>query len=146
MFTITILSDSFDASSLNLLTCASQTGVSNEGVVENNFILPIKLFNVNSLSVLSTTLKSGALSPIFNSGPTSVNGLPFIVTAFFLSINHLLFFMCSIITFIYYIYRFNINHFNELKLSLLKLSRINLYSICQCHNLLHRSSSVSVHH
>jgi hypothetical protein len=38
-------------------------------------------FSVTGFKLLSTTLKSGALSPGFNSGPISVNGLPRMVVA-----------------------------------------------------------------
>src|ERR1035438_6982294 len=72
---------SLAASSLKRLVWASQTGVSSEGItLMMRTRLPVS-FRATVLSPPSTRLKSGAASPTFSSGPTSVLGLPFITVS-----------------------------------------------------------------
>src|SRR5579862_8353341 len=74
------------ASSLKRLVCASHTGVSSDGTtLMMRTELPVS-FKVTGFNPLSTTLKSGAVSPALSSGPISVRGLPLMVVAPGLSI------------------------------------------------------------
>src|SRR5665213_4624345 len=56
--------------------CSEQTGVSSEGATEISRVLPLKLSKVTSPRLLFKSLKLGAVSPTFNSGPIKVKGPP----------------------------------------------------------------------
>ena len=59
-----VTSPNFAASWLKRLTSVSHTGVSNDGTVKNT-LLPLVSLNLNGFKSLSTTVKSGAVSPTF---------------------------------------------------------------------------------
>ena len=72
---------SFSASWLNLFVSMLHTGVSSEGTEAMRHTLPLRFSRVTKPMLESIHSKFGASWPTFNSGPTRVIGLPFIVTA-----------------------------------------------------------------
>ena len=72
------------ASWLNLLTSVSQTAVSIDGTVKNT-LLPFVSLSLSGFKSLSTTVKSGAVSPTFTCVPFSVIGFPWNVTFFYIT-------------------------------------------------------------
>jgi hypothetical protein len=79
-FRTTTSSPTFVAASLNRRSCASQTGVSSDGVTLMTTVFPAKSASVFGARPLSRTVKSGALSPTLMAGPTRVRGFPANVT------------------------------------------------------------------
>ena len=66
---------------MNRRVSASQTGVSSDGIVLRMRTLPAVSASVTGFMSFPSSVRSGALSPTFNSWPTRVSGLPFIVVA-----------------------------------------------------------------
>src|SRR5258707_4874105 len=69
----------FAASWLNLRTSVSHTGVSTDGTAQITRTFPALSLRVTGFMSLPVTVKFGAGSPAFNSGPTRVKGFPRIV-------------------------------------------------------------------
>src|SRR5262245_202714 len=77
------LAGSRAASSLKRFVCASHTGVSREGTTLSTSVLPAKSCSVTSRRPSGPrwwSLKSGARSPAWSSGPATGRGLPRIFT------------------------------------------------------------------
>src|SRR5262249_30183236 len=69
------------SSSANRLVCLLQTGVSSEGTTLKSRAFPVVSASETRARPAPTRVKSGALSTVFNLGPTRVTGLPLKVTS-----------------------------------------------------------------